>query len=394
MDINEQLAKIRRGAVEIISEEELAAKLKSKKQLIIKLGVDPTSQDIHLGHTVVINKLKTFQELGHKVVFIIGDFTARIGDPSGRSETRPMLGEKEILDNAKTYQAQVFKILDKSKTEVMFNSDWLYSLGIDGLLELTKHATVAQMLARADFSQRYQAGGNISILEFIYPLLTAYDSISVNADVELGGTDQKFNLLMARDIQKDYGQQPQIVMTMPLLEGTDGVRKMSKSYNNYIGISEPPSEIFGKIMSVSDELMYKYYELLTQDDLGEIKKLHPKEAKVRLAHSMVARFHYEEAAKRAGEEFNKVFASKELPSEIEVHDLKSQDKNIRISELMTKSGLASSKKEAERLILQGGVKIDGEKVALEDKVSDKFKDKKERIIQVGKRKFKKIKIEG
>jgi len=390
MDISEQLAKIKRGAVEVISEEELAAKLKLKKQLIIKLGVDPTSKDIHLGHTVVINKLRTFQDMGHKIVFIIGDFTAKIGDPSGRSETRPVLGEKEILDNAKTYQTQVFKILDKSKTEVRFNSDWLYSLGIDGLLDLTKHATVAQMLARADFSQRYKAGGNISILEFIYPLLTAYDSISVHADVELGGTDQKFNLLMARDIQKDFGQQPQVVMTMPLLEGTDGVRKMSKSYGNYIGISEPPSEIFGKVMSVSDGLMYKYYELLTQDDLGEIKKLHPKEAKVRLAHSMVAKFHSEDAAKNAEEEFNRVFASKELPTEIEVYQLKSNDKNIKISELMTAAGLALSKKEAERLISQGGVKINGEKIAA-DKIVELSG---ETLLQVGKRKFKKIKVEG
>jgi len=390
MDINEQLAKIRRGAVEIISEAELAAKLNSKKQLIIKLGVDPTSKDIHLGHTVVINKLRTFQDLGHKVVFIIGDFTARIGDPSGRSETRPVLGEKDILENAKTYQAQVFKILDKSKTEVRFNSDWLYSLGIDGLLDLTKHATVAQMLARADFSQRYKDGGNISILEFIYPLLTAYDSISVHSDVELGGTDQKFNLLMARDIQKDFGQQPQVVMTMPLLEGTDGVRKMSKSYKNYIGISEQPSEIFGKVMSVSDELMYRYYELLTQDNLDEIKKLHPKEAKVKLAHSMVARFHDEDAAKCAEDEFNKVFASKELPSDIEICNLKLNYKDIKISELMINAGLASSKKEAERLILQGGVKINGEKAAA-DKVIELSG---ETLFQVGKRKFKKIKVEG
>ena len=388
MEISEQLVKIKRGAVEVISEEELVAKLKSNKQLTIKLGVDPTSQDIHLGHTVVLNKLRTFQDLGHKVVFIIGDFTARIGDPSGRSETRPVLGEKEILENAKTYQAQVFKILDKTRTEVRFNSDWLYSLGIDGLLDLTKHATVAQMLARADFSQRFHAGGNISILEFIYPLLTAYDSISIHSDVELGGTDQKFNLLMARDIQKDFGQQPQIVMTMPLLEGTDGVRKMSKSYKNYIGISEPPSEIFGKVMSVSDDLMYRYYELLTQDNMEEIRKMHPKDAKVRLAHSMVARFHDEDAAGAAEEEFKKVFASKELPSSIEEFIIEPKHKNIRISELMAAAGLASSKKEAERLISQGGVKIDGEKAGADEVI----RLSGETLFQVGKRKFKKIKV--
>lgn len=390
MDIDEQLAKIRRGAVEVISDEELAAKLKSNKPLNIKLGVDPTSKDIHLGHTVVLNKLRTFQDLGHKIVFIIGDFTAKIGDPSGRSETRPMLGEKEILENAKTYRTQVFKILDKSKTEVRFNSEWLYSLGVDGLLELTKHATVAQMLTRADFSQRYHAGGNISILEFIYPLMQGYDSVAVKADVELGGSDQKFNLLMARDLQKDFGQPPQVVMTMPLLEGTDGVRKMSKSYGNYIGISEPASEIFGKVMSVSDELMYRYYELLTQEDMKAVKGLHPKEAKVQLAHSLAAKFHDEAAADNARDEFNKVFASKELPTEIEVFTLKPNGKEMKISELMSLAGLASSRKEAERLLLQGGVKINGEK-AVADNV---MRLSGETLFQVGKRKFKKIKVEG
>ena len=237
MNINEQLSIIKRGVVEIISEDEIVARLKLNRPLRVKLGVDPTSSDIHLGHTVVIEKLKVFQDLGHKIVFIIGDFTARIGDPSGRSETRPVLSEKEILDNVKTYQEQVFKILDKEKTEVRFNSHWLYSLGLDGLLELAKHSTVAQMLARADFSQRYKSGTDITILEFLYPLLTGYDSVAVNADIELGGTDQKFNLLMARQIQRDYNQLPQVAMTMPLLEGTDGVQKMSKSYGNYIGIS-------------------------------------------------------------------------------------------------------------------------------------------------------------
>ncbi|MEW6557217.1 MAG: tyrosine--tRNA ligase [Elusimicrobiota bacterium] len=385
MKLEDQLKKISRGTVEIISEEELIAKLKLNKPLRVKLGVDPTSPDIHLGHTVVIEKLKIFQELGHKVVFIIGDFTARIGDPSGRSETRPMLGEKEILENAKTYQQQVFKILDREKTEVRFNSHWLYSLGLDGLLELAKHSTVAQMLARADFSERYKAGKDITILEFLYPLLTGYDSVSVNSDIELGGTDQKFNLLIAREIQKDYGQTPQVIITMPLLEGTDGVQKMSKSYNNYIGICEPPSEIFGKIMSITDDLMYKYFELLTQENLDELKKNHPKEMKQKLAKIIVAKFYSKEIAENCEEEFNKIFASKELPSEIEEYVI--SQKEIKVSELLVNAGLSSSKKESERLIKQGGVKINEEKIQL-DKI---IKIDSEILIQVGKRKFKKIK---
>ncbi|MBN1383830.1 MAG: tyrosine--tRNA ligase [Elusimicrobia bacterium] len=386
MSLNEQLFKIKRGSVEIISEEELISKLKSGKQLRVKLGVDPTAADIHLGHTVVIEKLKTFQDLGHIIVFIIGDFTAKIGDPSGRSETRPVLGEKEILDNAKTYQEQVFKILDKEKTEVRFNSHWLYSLGLDGLLELTKHSTVAQMLARADFNQRYKNGGDITILEFLYPLLTGYDSVSVNSDIELGGTDQKFNLLMAREIQKDYGQTPQVVITMPLLEGTDGVQKMSKSYNNYIGITEPSSEIFGKIMSISDELMYKYYELLTHENLDEVKNGHPKEMKQKLAKIIVTKFYSADIAEKAEEEFNKIFAAKKLPSHIE--EVAIPKGNIKLSELLINTGLSSSKKESERLIKQGGVKINEKKIT-----ADKLLELQgEILVQVGKRKFKKIKI--
>ncbi|MFH0947659.1 MAG: tyrosine--tRNA ligase [Elusimicrobiota bacterium] len=386
MDINEQLSKIKRGVVEIISEEELTAKLKLNRPLRIKLGVDPTSPDIHLGHTVVMEKLKTFQDLGHNVVFIIGDFTARIGDPSGRSEARPVLDESEILDNAKTYQEQVFKILDKEKTEVRFNSHWLYSLGLDGLMELAKHSTVAQMLARADFNQRYKSGTDITILEFLYPLLTGYDSVAVNSDIELGGTDQKFNLLMARQIQKDYGQLPQVVMTMPLLEGTDGVQKMSKSYGNYIGISEVPSEIFGKIMSISDELMYKYFELLTNENLDDVIKGHPKQMKQHLAKIIVGKFYSKEIADNAENEFNKIFAEKELPSVIE--EYVSQKKELKISELLVDAGLCSSKKESERLIKQGGVKINEEKI-LADKI---IEISGEILIQVGKRKFKKVKI--
>ncbi|MDD3065904.1 MAG: tyrosine--tRNA ligase, partial [Endomicrobiaceae bacterium] len=259
----EALSKIRRGTNEIISEEELKKKLSSGKKLRIKLGVDPTAPDLHLGHSVIINKLKTFQDLGHQVVFLIGDFTARIGDPSGRSATRPMMTEEQIMKNVKTYQDQVFKILDKSKTEVVFNGKWLSALGIEGLLKLASKHTVAQMLVRDDFEKRYKNDVPISIVEFMYPLLQAYDSVVLKADVELGGNDQKFNLLLGRDMQRDDGQEPQIVITMPLLEGTDGVRKMSKSYNNYISLNDAPNEMFGKIMSISDELMYRYYELLT-----------------------------------------------------------------------------------------------------------------------------------
>lgn len=385
MDLNEQLSKIKRGTVEIISEEELVSKLKSGKPLRVKLGVDPTTSDIHLGHTVVIEKLKTFQDLGHTVVFIIGDFTAKIGDPSGRSETRPVLGENEILENAKTYQEQVFKILDKKKTEVMFNSHWLYSLGLDGLLELTKHSTVAQMLARADFNQRYKNGGDITILEFLYPLLTGYDSVSIHSDIELGGTDQKFNLLMAREIQKDYGQKPQVVITMPLLEGTDGVQKMSKTYSNYIGITEPPAEIFGKLMSISDELMYKYYELLTRENLNDIKKAHPKEMKQKLAKIIVGKFYSADIAEKAEQEFEKIFVSRGIPSEIDVFTI--PEASMELSKLVVKAGLLQSRNEATRIIRQGGVKINNEKVIKDKKVE--IKD--EFLLQVGKRKFKKIK---
>ncbi|MDD5686301.1 MAG: tyrosine--tRNA ligase [Elusimicrobia bacterium] len=388
MDLNEQLSEIKRGIVEIISEDELTTKLKSGKQLRVKLGVDPTSPDIHLGHTVVIEKLKTFQEFGHKIIFIIGDFTARIGDPSGRSETRPMLSEEKILENAKTYQEQVFKILDKEKTEIRFNSHWLYSLGLDGLLELTKHSTVAQMLARSDFDQRYKKGDDITILEFLYPLLTGYDSVAVNSDIELGGTDQKFNLLMAREIQRDYGQLPQVVITMPLLEGTDGIQKMSKSYGNYIGISELPSEIFGKIMSVSDELMYRYYELLTHENLDVVKKGHPKEMKQNLAKIIVSKFYSKEIAQQSEEEFNKIFSNKGLPSQIEEYTVSKGE--IKISELLVEAGLSESKKESERLIKQGGVKINEEKIQADTVI----KIDGEILVQVGKRKFKKIKKGG
>lgn len=385
--MNEIVDKIKRGAVDIITETELRQKLSAGKPLRVKVGVDPTSPDLHLGHTVLLNKLRTFQDLGHNVIFIIGDFTARIGDPSGRSETRPVLTEDEIHKNSKTYQDQVFKILDKSKTEVVFNSHWLYPLGLEGLLNLAGKYTVARMLERDDFEKRYKNDNPISIVEFLYPLLQAYDSVAVRADVEIGGSDQKFNLLVGREIQRDFGQVPQVLITMPLLEGTDGTRKMSKSYGNYIALNDSPSEMFGKIMSISDTLMYKYYELLTQKDLKQVKVMHPKQAKIGLAKEITALYHGTKEAQKAAEEFDSVFSNKNLPEKIE--EFSANKKEIRLAELLAISGLAPSKNEARRLIEQGGIKIDGEKVSEDINI---ILDK-EIIIQAGKRKFKKIRYE-
>jgi tyrosyl-tRNA synthetase len=383
--MREVLDKIRRGTNEIISVEELEKKLSSGKKLRIKLGVDPTAPDLHLGHTVIINKLKTFQDLGHQIVFLIGDFTARIGDPSGRSETRPIMTEEQIQKNIKTYTDQVFKILDREKTKVAYNSKWLGVLGINGLLNLAAKSTVAQMLVRDDFEKRYKEDRPISIVEFLYPLLQAYDSVALKADVELGGNDQKFNLLLGREIQRDYGiNEPQIVITMPLLEGTDGLRKMSKSYNNYIALNDVPKDMFGKVMSISDELMYKYYELLTQDDLSIAKAMHPKEAKLALAEQVVERYHGKGAALKEREEFNKVFSRKDIPDNLEEYLI--GDTSLKLSELLVSSGMISSKNEARRLIEQGGIKMDSQKV--ESDLTIGFS--KPFILQVGKRKFKKI----
>ncbi len=378
------LSLIRRGTNEIISEEELIKKLNSGKKLRIKLGVDPTAPDLHLGHSVIINKLKVFQDLGHQIVFLIGDFTARIGDPSGRSATRPMMTEEQIMKNIKTYQDQVFKILDREKTEVVFNSKWLNALGIEGLLKLASKHTVAQMLVRDDFEKRFKADIPISIVEFMYPLLQAYDSVALQADVELGGNDQKFNLLLGRDMQRDAGQEPQVVITMPLLVGTDGVKKMSKSYNNYIALNDKPQDMFGKLMSISDELMMFYYELLTQENLDEIKQMHPKEAKMKLGSIIVERYWGKEAAENAKSEFNKIFANKDLPTEIE--EFKCDKDKIKLSELLFVSKMVSSKNEARRLIEQGGAKVDNEKVTADTEIEIK----NGMILQAGKRKFKKI----
>ncbi len=373
-----------RGTAEVIAQKEMVEKRKSKKSLRIKLGVDPTAPDLHLGHTVVLNKLKAFQEQGHTIVFIIGDLTARIGDPSGQSATRPKLDAEKIKQNAQTYQDQVFKILDQSKTEVRFNSEWLLPLGVDGLLELGFHYTLQRIMERDDFAKRLKEERPIALTESFYPLLQGYDSVAVKSDVEIGGTDQKFNLLVGRELQRDFGQEPQAVITMPLLVGTDGVKKMSKSYGNYVALNDAPGEIFGKLMSVTDELMYKYYELLTIEDLKTVKAKHPKEAKMDLASLITSQYHGGQKAAEAREGFEKVFSKKDMPDEIEEH--KASGKKIWTSHLLFEAGLAPSKREAKRLIENGGIRIDGKQVAEDSEIEIK----EPFILQVGKRKFKRV----
>ncbi|MDI6757393.1 MAG: tyrosine--tRNA ligase [Endomicrobiia bacterium] len=379
---------IKRGASEIISEGELSLKLSVGRPLRIKFGVDPTSPDIHLGHTVALNKLRAFQELGHKVIFIIGDFTAKIGDPSGRAETRPMLDEKDILANSATYVEQVFKVLDGDNTEVVYNSHWLYPLGIDGILKLARSATVAQMLHRADFAERFKKGADITMLEFLYPLLQGYDSVAVAADVEIGGTDQKFNLLVGRDLQKNAGQEPQVVITMPILEGLDGVKKMSKSYGNHVALNDAPRDMFGKIMSISDEMMLRWYELLTSEYLAAgAGEEHPRDAKARLAGIIVGRYHGDVAAAAAREEFDKIFKRGGLPDDIAEYAVSPSEGKL-VSELLVESSMAPSKSEARRLITQGAVRLAGEKINKDEAVplGADF------ILQAGKKNFKKIVI--
>ncbi|MDR2708665.1 MAG: tyrosine--tRNA ligase [Elusimicrobiota bacterium] len=384
----DELDLIGRGAAELISEKELLQKLAKKKPLRIKLGVDPTAPDLHLGHTVVINKLKTFQDLGHQIIFLIGDFTAKVGDPSGRSQMRPMMTDEQIKTNTKTYTDQVFKILDRQKTIVEYNSKWLNALGVSGLLALAAKSTVAQMLVRDDFEKRYESDKPISIVEFLYPLLQAYDSVALNADVELGGNDQKFNLLLCRQIQKDYGQEAEIALTMPLLEGTDGIKKMSKSYGNYIALNDKPKDMFGKIMSISDDTMYRYYELLTQADLSAIKQMHPKQAKLDLAFEITQRYWGKDEAALAKDEFEKVFAKKDIPSEMQTYTASS---DMKLSDVLTKANLISSKNEARRLILQGAVKANGNKVSSDETLANlAVLADKTIILQAGKRKFLKI----
>ncbi len=385
--INKQLEIIKRGAVEIISEEELVKKLEEserrRRPLRIKAGFDPTAPDIHLGHTVLLRKLRQFQDLGHTVYFLIGDFTGRIGDPSGRSEIRKPLTTREILKNAKTYKEQVGKILNLKKLKSVFNSRWFDKMAVSDILKLTMRTTVSQMLARADFKKRLEENRDISLLEFMYPILQGYDSVVLKSDIELGGTDQIFNLLVGRDLQRDFGQEPQVIITLPLLEGTDGVNKMSKSLDNYIGITEKPQEMFGKIMSISDELMMKYYTLLTDEDLDKVKQMHPKEAKLRLARIITAQYHSDKIAESAQEEFQRIFSARQLPKDMPVFQLKGSQ---RIMEIITGGGLAKSGNEARRLIRQGAVNFENQKISDEN-----FIVESSGILRVGSRRFLKIK---
>jgi len=386
MSVEEQLRVIKRGSVEIISEEDLRSRLEDsqriRRPLNIKAGFDPTAPDIHLGHTVLLKKLRTFQDLGHTVFFLIGDFTAQIGDPSGRDQARIKMNKEEIKKNAATYKKQVFKILDERKTKVVFNSSWLSKMDLQKILELSSFVTVAQMLARADFKQRFEEQKEISILEFLYPLLQAYDSVYLKADVELGGTDQKFNLLMGRQLQISCGQKPQTIIMTPLLEGTDGVNKMSKSLGNYIGINEQPSQIFGKTMSIPDALMYRYFEVLTDLDLEQTKKLPPMQAKKNLAKIFIERFHDRGQALKAEEEFNNIFSKRQTPSDLESYQI---DKEISLCEVLVKSSLATSGNEARRFIKQGAVTIDDKKI-----LDVNYIIKEGGILKAGKRRFLKI----
>ena len=395
--MKEALALIKRGTDEILTESDLKKKLESGKQLIVKAGFDPTAPDLHLGHTVLLNKLRHFQELGHKVIFLIGDFTGQIGDPSGKNKTRPSLGAKELISNAKTYEKQVFKILKKELTEVKFNSEWCDKLGADGLIGLASKYNVARMLERDDFNKRYNANQSIAIHEFLYPLVQGYDSVALKADVECGGTDQKFNLLVGRELQRSYDQDPQVVLTVPILEGLDGTNKMSKSLDNFIGIDEKPNDMFGKIMSISDTLMWRWFELLSFISEKEIKKLkkeveggkNPRDVKFLLAEELVDRFHSEGEGNKCKEAFLQRFQKGQMPDDITSLSLKIESKSIPLVNLLKDSEMTSSTSEAMRLIKQGGVKIDSVKV---DDPKLEIQKGSEAIYQVGKRKFLKIKI--
>jgi tyrosyl-tRNA synthetase len=404
MNITEQLELIKRGTVEIINEKELISKLQksteTKTPLIVKAGFDPSAPDIHLGHTVLLRKLRDFQELGHRVVFLIGDFTAMIGDPSGRSELRNRLSFDQVKSNAATYQMQASKILDINRCEVTFNSKWLNSMRLADFMEIAAHQTVARILERDDFFNRYKSGKEISMLEFIYPILQGYDSVVLKADIELGGTDQKFNLLMGRALQKKYGQSEQVVITMPLLEGTDGVQKMSKSYGNYIGVTEHPNDIFGKIMSISDDMMWRYYELLTDvplDFIEEHKALaesnheNPKDIKMLLARDIITAYYNKTAAEEAKNEFENIFKRGNLPENIPVYKMQKKDLkdgNIWICALLTKAGLTKSNTESRKMIQQGAVTVAGKKIS-DDGLQIKPEDGL--VIQVGKRRFIRLK---
>ncbi len=395
----EQLERIKYGSVDFILDSDMLKKLKksfeTKKPLNIKLGADPNRPDIHIGHTVVINKLKTLQELGHHIQFLIGDFTALIGDPTGKNTTRPILTREEINENAKSYASQIFKILDPDKTQIVYNSEWLMKFSPIDFIKLSAQYTVARMLERDDFTKRYKAGTPISIHEFLYPLCQGYDSVALKSDLELGGTDQKFNLLVGRDLQSNYGQAPQCILTMPILEGLDGVQKMSKSLDNYIGVNEIPKDMFGKTMRISDELMYRYYELLTDLKPSEVTQLksdvksgkkHPREVKVNLAKFLVARFHSQAAAQAAEDEFNRIFVEKGLPDQVEEF---SMIEPMTILQLLIKTGCAQSNGEATRLIAGGGVSLDQQKVS-DPKLIMSLKNDESVILKAGKKKFFKI----
>lgn len=383
-NIKEQLKIISRGTEEIIGLEDIEKKISSGKKLRVKFGADPTAPDLHLGHTVVIEKLRQFQELGHHIVFIIGDFTAMIGDPSGRTSERPVLAKEEIQRSVTGYRKQIFKILDEDNTELVTNSTWLKALGTEGLIRIASGFTVARMLERNDFSERYSKGNPISITEFIYPLLQGYDSLEVDSDIEVGGTDQKFNLLMGRDFQKAAGKSPQAILTMPLLEGTDGIKKMSKSYGNHIGISEPPKEIFGKVMSLSDEMMYRYYSLLTLESMENIRNMHPMEAKKRLAEKIISKYNSESEAEKARIEFERVFSMKKLPEKIPLFKLSSQ---MKVADILFESGITPSKAEAKRLIKQGAVTLEDNKIS---DLNYSIDPGSSLIIKAGKRNFLRI----
>jgi len=395
--IEESLELIKRGSDEILLENELIEKLKLNKPLRVKAGFDPTAPDLHLGHTVLINKLRQFQDLGHEVMFLIGDFTGMIGDPTGKSTTRPPLTRDEVIENARTYEQQIFKILDPEKTLVMFNSSWMGQMDAADLIQLAAKHTVARMLERDDFDKRYKGGQPIAIHEFLYPLIQGYDSVAMKADVELGGTDQKFNLLVGRELQKQYGQTPQIVLTMPILEGLDGVQKMSKSLNNYIGIHEAPEEMFGKIMSISDELMWRYFELLSFKPVTEIENYkkeieagkNPRDVKFDLAEEIITRFHDKVAAVKAKQAFIDRFQKGDMPEDMPEVSISSNDGSISIANLLKEAQLVGSTSDAMRMIKQGAVKIDGEKIS-DPKLA--INTRTTHIYQVGKRRFARVTV--
>ncbi|HIL41939.1 MAG TPA: tyrosine--tRNA ligase [Gammaproteobacteria bacterium] len=393
MNIDEALAVFLRGADEILPIEELKKKLSKNKTLRVKAGFDPTAPDLHLGHTVLINKLKQIQDMGHEILFLIGDFTGMIGDPTGKNTTRPPMSKEQLLENSKSYQEQVFKILDKDKTTIMFNSEWMEKMSSADMIKLASQQTVARMLERDDFSKRYKSGQGISIHEFLYPLVQGYDSVAMDADMELGGTDQKFNLLMGRELQKQAGKEQQVILTMPILEGLDGVQKMSKSLNNYIGIDEAPDDMFGKIMSISDELMWRYLELLSFESLETIDSWkkevetggNPRNIKFRLANEIITRFHDSDAAKQAQQNFTNRFAKNQIPDDMPEFNF---DSGTKIANLLKDANLVSSTSEAFRMIKQGAAKMNGEKISDKDLTPEPG----EAVYQVGKRKFARVTI--